>query len=118
MVEEAMGGLDVYVVPTNNTSIAPQNVGSPINSSKDDFCFIIDEAKHNGYFSSNRETGKGDDDIYYFDELKSPDFTCAQVIAGVVRDKRQWSVITGIIGYLVQRQPKGRECDGRQRCEI
>ncbi len=81
------GGLDVYVVPTQNTNIPPISVGSPINSSKDDFCFIIDENKKYGYFSSNRDGGKGDDDIYYFEELKAPVFSCEQVIAGVVRDK-------------------------------
>jgi outer membrane protein OmpA-like peptidoglycan-associated protein len=101
-----MGGLDVYVVPTNNTSIAPQNVGSPINSSKDDFCFIIDEAKHNGYFSSNRETGKGDDDIYYFDELNAPQFKCSQVIAGVVRDKTNGALLPGSLVTLYKGSQK------------
>jgi len=37
----------------------------PINSNKDDFCFIIDES-NTGYFTSKRTGGKGDDDIYYF----------------------------------------------------
>jgi outer membrane protein OmpA-like peptidoglycan-associated protein len=100
------GGLDVYVVPTNNTSIAPINVGSPINSSRDDFGFIIDEGKRNGYFSSNRETGKGDDDIYYFDELKAPDFTCNQVIAGVVRDKGNGALLPGSLVTLYKGSQK------------
>ncbi len=81
------GGLDIYVVPMDYTNITPQNLGSPINSPKDDFCFIIDENKKNGYFSSNRGGGKGDDDIYYFDELKAPKFSCNQVVVGVVKDK-------------------------------
>jgi outer membrane protein OmpA-like peptidoglycan-associated protein len=90
---QGSGGLDVYVVPTNNTSVAPINLGSPINSPSDDFCFVIDEPKKNGYFSSNRDGGKGDDDIYYFDELNAPDFSCNQVIAGVVRDKNSGALL-------------------------
>ncbi|WP_445458254.1 hypothetical protein [Flavobacterium sp. HNIBRBA15423] len=32
----------------------------------DDFSFTFDKNENNGYFSSNRLIGKGDDDIYYF----------------------------------------------------
>lgn len=44
----------------------PENMGSPFNSDKDDFGIIIDRDKKNGYFSSNRKGGIGDDDIYSF----------------------------------------------------
>ena len=37
---------------------------APINSSFDDFSFVIDQ--NSGYFSSNRKKGKGDVDIYSF----------------------------------------------------
>ncbi len=100
------GGLDVYVVPTNNTNIAPKSVGSPINSPKDDFCFIIDEAKRYGYFSSNREGGKGDDDIYYFDELNAPEFSCNQVITGVVRDKNNGALLPNSLVTLYKGNQK------------
>ncbi len=94
------GGLDIYVVPLNNRTVAPLNLGSPINSAKDDFSFIINNDKKNGYFSSNREGGKGDDDIYYFDELNAPQMKCTQVIAGTVRDKSNGALLPGSLVTL------------------
>ncbi len=41
-----------------------RNLGASINSSYDDMYFVYDEANRMGYFSSNREGGKGDYDIY------------------------------------------------------
>jgi len=40
------------------------NLKSPINSTGDDFGFILDDNKETGYISSNRFGGKGEDDIY------------------------------------------------------
>lgn len=61
-----MGGFDVFAAQgeKNKWSI-PVNMRVPINSSADDFSFVIDEQSH-GYLSSNRKGGKGDDDIYSF----------------------------------------------------
>lgn len=62
-----LGGLDVFLARNINGHFAPpENLGAPVNSSKDDFGFIIDTDKNEGYFSSNRDGGVGDDDIYYF----------------------------------------------------
>lgn len=111
------GGLDVYVVPLNNKTVAPVNLGSPINSSKDDFSFIIDNNKKNGYFSSNRDGGKGDDDIYYFDELLAPEQPCSQVITGTVRDKSNGALLPGSLVVLYKGGEKlesvivGRDAD-------
>lgn len=59
----------------------PRNLGSPINSSKDDFAFILDEKETYGYISSNRAQGKGCDDIYYFTKSKPE---CNQLVSGKV----------------------------------
>ncbi len=77
------GGLDVLESKHNGklNFSEPKNLGEPINSNKDDFSFIIDVESKYGYFSSNRETGKGDDDIYYFTKAKAP---CNQVVSGKV----------------------------------
>jgi outer membrane protein OmpA-like peptidoglycan-associated protein len=101
------GGLDVYMVPTNNQSVAAINLGSPINTASDDFAFIIDEQKRRGYFSSNRAGGKGDDDIYYFDELNAPkEAACSQRIAGVVRDKQSGALLPHSLVSLYQNGKK------------
>ena len=40
------------------TKVAVTNLGKPINSSRDDFEFIIDENTNEGYLTSNRYNGK------------------------------------------------------------
>lgn len=67
----SLGGLDVFMatqVYNHPDSLweYPFNVGSPINSSSDDFGMIINEDKTEGYFSSVREGGSGSDDIFNF----------------------------------------------------
>jgi outer membrane protein OmpA-like peptidoglycan-associated protein len=65
------GGLDLF--HTQKTEMGwekPTNLGEQVNSDKDDFGLIVDEDMKNGYFSSNRAGGKGDDDIYSFSAPK------------------------------------------------
>jgi len=67
----SIGGLDIFASKANIIGFSqPVNLGIPVNSEKDDFAFIIDSKKMRGYFSSNREKGKGDDDIYSVKLLK------------------------------------------------
>jgi outer membrane protein OmpA-like peptidoglycan-associated protein len=64
-----LGGLDIFMAAAREDSTGfehPINLAKPLNSSSDDFAFIISENKSDGYLSSNREAGKGDDDIYHF----------------------------------------------------
>jgi peptidoglycan-associated lipoprotein len=62
----SLGALDVFVVGKDaKGNFKIENVGRPVNSSYDDFgIFYVDTL--NGYVSSNRPGGKGDDDIYTF----------------------------------------------------
>lgn len=77
-----LGGLDIFKVTRKEDGSfdAVANLGKPYNSNLDDFSFIINEHTQNGYFASNREGGKGDDDIYAFisppvemEETKDPE---------------------------------------------
>ena len=64
---DGLGGLDIYQTRfVDGSWTKPENLGVPVNSNKDDFSYIIDDAGQLGYFSSNREGGHGDDDIYAF----------------------------------------------------
>ncbi len=67
-----MGGLDVFEAMLNKESsvIHIKNVGAPINSTEDDFGLILDKVKRHGYFTSNRDGGKGGNDIYKLEVLK------------------------------------------------
>lgn len=63
-----LGGADIHAArPAGAKGFSSViNLGAPVNSSKDDFAFIIDPTSTRGFFSSNRPGGKGDDDIYSF----------------------------------------------------
>ena len=82
------GSLDVFVSDINGKEYSkPVNVGLPLNSNLDDFSFNIDSNTKEGYFASNREGGKGNDDIYQFKEIKDLIVEdCKQFIAGTITD--------------------------------
>jgi outer membrane protein OmpA-like peptidoglycan-associated protein len=63
-----LGGLDIFFVDLENgiPTEEPQNLGHPINSSRDDFGLITDANRGSGFFSSNRRRGYSDDNIYHF----------------------------------------------------
>lgn len=64
-----MGGLDIFVAEAGadgKFSKPVENMKYPINSSFDDFGLIFEGKKNRGYLTSNREGGKGSDDIWAF----------------------------------------------------
>ncbi len=80
-----LGGLDIFMTKqTKGKWSEPQNLGVPVNSSNDDFAFIINNKMKSGFFSSNRENGKGEDDIYSFKLLKPLLFDIS--VKGTVKD--------------------------------
>lgn len=91
-----LGGLDIFVskIEKDNTFKEVKNVGSPINGSQDDFAFMIDSKSRNGFFSSNRNGGKGFDDIYKFTESRK--LTCDQKLAGIVTDQEGGTALANV----------------------
>lgn len=79
-----MGGMDIFIAEKTGENAwgQVQNMKSPINSSMDDFAIIFDADNERGYFTSNREGGKGQDDIWRF---YMPDLVFA--LQGTVYDK-------------------------------
>lgn len=76
-----LGGLDVfYTNPFDTTAV--KNVGYPANSHYDDLAMVCFPEETVGYFSSNRNNGKGDDDIYKF-KIHPP---TEVMVTGIVRD--------------------------------
>lgn len=59
------GGLDIFLVNRKDGKNVIENLGQPMNSALDDFGIYLFRADR-GFFTSNREGGKGDDDIYTF----------------------------------------------------
>jgi WD40-like Beta Propeller Repeat len=67
-----IGGLDIYFTAKTDTGwLVPHLLPEPINSRSDDFGLIMSIDKRFGYFSSNRSSGKGDDDIYLFNTAQN-----------------------------------------------
>lgn len=58
------GGLDIFMAREEDGFQNIINLGTPFNSNRDDFYFVLGEKK--GYLTSNREGGIGFDDIYTF----------------------------------------------------
>jgi peptidoglycan-associated lipoprotein len=59
------GGLDLFVVKRLNGKTTIENLAQPVNSNGDDFGIFLFKADR-GFLTSNRDGGKGDDDIYTF----------------------------------------------------
>ncbi|MBC9796042.1 OmpA family protein [Sinomicrobium weinanense] len=79
-----LGGLDIVKSELRNGQFGNvTNPGVPINSALDDFAFMINEDNTEGYLSSNRLGGQGDDDIYHFTARD-----CNVIISGKVTDIR------------------------------
>ncbi len=84
-----LGGLDIFEAAYDAEEGFGEvvNLGKPINSNKDDFSYIVNEENHKGFFASNRDGGKGDDDIYSFKRPSIEEIpTNSNAIAGVVTE--------------------------------
>jgi outer membrane protein OmpA-like peptidoglycan-associated protein/tetratricopeptide (TPR) repeat protein len=91
-----LGGLDVFManLDKDNKVIEVKNVGKPVNSSEDDFSFIVNDVTKMGYFSSNRAGGIGSDDIYSLKELPLEKAVLKSIIV-IVRDKSTNELLDG-----------------------
>jgi len=80
-----LGGLDVFRSRIEaGEYTTPENLGSPINSNRDDFGLsLLPGSDSKAVFSSDRKGGKGLDDIYFADLFVQQDL----VIKGEVIDK-------------------------------
>ncbi|WP_282089277.1 OmpA family protein [Aquimarina algiphila] len=93
-----LGGLDIFVTRLNPETKEEKlvvNIGKPVNGSKDDFTFIVNDTSKRGYFSSNRQGGKGGDDIYSFVQTEDLKDFCEITIAGLVTDKDTNELLPG-----------------------
>lgn len=90
-----LGGLDVYAtkIRPDGSVTEVQNVGEPINSQADDFAYYIDYQSKQGFVSSNREGGYGNDDIYSFVETRALLLDCMQDLRLMVVDAQTHQII-------------------------
>ncbi|WP_243346451.1 hypothetical protein [Parabacteroides sp. FAFU027] len=67
--EGSIGGYDIFITRfnlTNNSYLAPENVGMPFNSIYNDYMMVIDEQNNIGWFASDRYQPEGKVVIYLF----------------------------------------------------
>ena len=94
-----MGGLDLFSAEktADKTWDNVENLKYPLNSAYHDFSVIFERgSKTRGFFTSNREGGKGKDDIYYFN-LPEVKFT----LTVEVKNKETQEPIPGVTITLV-----------------
>lgn len=88
-----LGGLDVFFAKIIDGKVGPiRNIGIPVNGNADDFAFSINEETEEGFVSSNREGGKGSDDIYAVKKLQP---ICDVLMTVTVKDSETGLVLEG-----------------------
>lgn len=66
----SMGGYDVFKSTLDTVTMKfsePVNLGYPLNSVGNDIYFVLNKDDKTGYFTSDREGGFGEKDIYFFE---------------------------------------------------
>ncbi|WP_339876592.1 OmpA family protein [uncultured Algoriphagus sp.] len=116
-----LGGLDIFKAKISNTSYeTPENLGSPVNSNRDDFGLsMVPGSDSKAVFSSDRKGGKGLDDIYYADLIVKKDL----ILKGKVLDKETSAELEDAIVSLYNQQNElintyVTEADGSFRIKV
>lgn len=102
-----MGGLDIFkTYPLSDGNWAPpENLKPPINTGWDDFSFVVDTFARlrgtelqKGYFSSSRNTGSGNDDIFAYTKLgvQPGDEDVTEVIAEKPTKPKQYRIYVAL----------------------
>ena len=95
--KQGLGGLDVHRVDIINGKMGtPINLGTSINSSRDDYAYVIDENTNQAYFSSNRD---GLDQIYT--AKRKENILTKYLVSGVVQDSITKKVLPGSLVSLL-----------------
>jgi len=93
---QGYGGLDVFRSNMVNGNFdKPVNLGSSINSSLDDFAYVIREKDNRGYVSSNRS---GYDRLYGF--AREENMLTKYLVEGIVQDKNSKELLAGSLVTL------------------
>ncbi len=93
---QGFGGLDVFRSNMVNGNFdKPVNLGSTINSSLDDFAYVIREKDNKGFVSSNRS---GHDRLYGF--AREENILTKYLVEGVVQDKNSKELLAGALVTL------------------
>ena len=102
----SMGGFDIFVTEMDSTDptgwLAPLNMGSPINTPDDDIYFVLSADGKNGYYSSGKEGGYGEKDIYHlqFPYYPYPRRYNIIELAGTVQDLQTLDTLQAMVTLI------------------
>tara|TARA_B100001057_G_scaffold382754_2_gene388875 strand:- start:17178 stop:19145 length:1968 start_codon:yes stop_codon:yes gene_type:complete len=103
---EGFGGLDIFVASRRGGKITIVNPGKPLNSRGDDFG-VNPYNPTRGFFTSNREGGAGDDDIYTFvnddPNLKIVNYTLKGITLTPKSDTKELNILGNSTVKLLDR---------------
>ncbi len=107
-----IGGYDIFQANGNKSGWEkPENVGTPLNSSADDFFFVRTPSRQGGFFASNRLFGAEkisttDEDIFSFtDGDSAPKIS----VKGNVIDEKSSENLSGVMVSISQYMEGGRK---------
>jgi outer membrane protein OmpA-like peptidoglycan-associated protein len=82
------GGYDIFVSRLDSNGVwgKPENMGYPINTSKNEETFLVSPDGKTAYFSSTRMNGKGGEDLYQFSLYEQAQPVPVSYMKGIVYD--------------------------------
>jgi outer membrane protein OmpA-like peptidoglycan-associated protein len=99
---QGMGGLDIFMTRNYDGEWSkPLNLGETINTSADDFAYVVKEKEDKGYLSSNRN--KGSDNLYSFTRFENE---ASYMVEGEVKDKNTKDLLPGTLVSLYDEENK------------
>jgi len=91
------GNLDVFVCKIfDNTISTPMKLKVPLNMGKEATASTTYNDDNSEYFTSNKQVGKGSDDIYAFAASIPIIVACEQEVSGIVRDYDTEELLPGM----------------------
>lgn len=96
------GQLDLFEAVNQGGNVTVRNLGPSFNTAADDFGLIYTDFPFEGFFTSNREGGAGEDDIYSFVDNSADLKKISYVLNGTTYQRDEDSVQTILGNVLVK----------------
>lgn len=82
----SMGGFDIFVseFQPDSTWGKPKNIGYPLNTTDDDIFFVTSASGKRGYYSSTRDDGFGEKDLYVISMLSFKETPLTLLVGEIV----------------------------------
>ncbi|MEM0998164.1 MAG: OmpA family protein [Bacteroidota bacterium] len=101
----SIGGWDIFVteyVEDENKWLTPLNMGYPVNTPDDDIYFVLSADGRTGYYSSGKEGGYGEKDIYtiYFPYYPYPRRYYNIQLEGIVQDEESGDTLPATVRLI------------------